>query len=63
VGEKKLPDVIKSDISLKRSIPYELLVTTDKSYVVMSPDPNEKSIEVSRDSVAGIIVLEETRAR
>jgi hypothetical protein len=63
VGEKKLPDAIKVDISLKRSIPYELLVTTDRSYVVLSQDPNEKSIEVSRDSVAGIVVLEELHAQ
>jgi len=63
VGEKKLPDFIKTDVSLNRSIPYELLVTTDKSYVVLSQDPREKSIEVSRDSVAGIVVLEEGRAK
>jgi hypothetical protein len=62
-GEKKLPDGIKADLSLKRSIPYKLLVTTDKSYVVLSQDTNEKSIEVSRDSVAGIVVLEEPHAR
>jgi hypothetical protein len=62
-GEKKLPDEIKVDISLKRSIPYQLLVTTDRSYVVLSQDPNEKSIEVSRDSVAGIVVLEEPHGK
>jgi len=39
VGEKKLPDFIKTDVSLNRSIPYELLVTTDKSYVVLSQTP------------------------
>jgi hypothetical protein len=58
-GEKKLPDMIKADTSLKRSISYQLLVTTDKSYVIVSPDANEKSIEISRESVAGIVVLEE----
>jgi len=62
-GEKKLPDEIKADISLKRSIPYQLLVTTDRSYVVVSQEPNEKSIEVSRDSVGGIVVLEESHAK
>jgi hypothetical protein len=63
VGEKKFPDLIRTDASLKRSLPYELLVTTDKSYVVLSPDANEKSIEISRDSVAGIVVLEESHAK
>lgn len=62
-GEKKLPDVIRADITLKRSVPYELLVTTDKSYVVLSPNPNEKSIEVSRDSVAGIVVLDDSHPK
>ena len=57
------PRVIKEDVFLKRSIPYQLLVTTDKSYVVLSQDPNEKSIEVNRDSVAGIVVLQEPHAK
>ncbi|HLV96123.1 MAG TPA: hypothetical protein VKS44_13100 [Candidatus Acidoferrales bacterium] len=62
-SEKKFPDGIKADTSTtNRSIPYGLLVATDKSYVVMSPNQNEKSIEVSRDSVAGIVVLQESRA-
>src|ERR1700692_1856163 len=62
-GEKKLPDVIKEDVSLKRSIPYQLLVTTDKGYVVLSHDPDEKSTEVRRDSVREIVVLEEPHAK
>ena len=58
-GEKKMPDEIKrADPSGKRSIPYKLLLSTDKYYVVVSPSPKEKSIELSRDSVAGLIVLE-----
>jgi hypothetical protein len=61
-GEKKLPDEITTGVSSKRSIPYQLLMTTDRSYVVISQDPNERSIEVSRDSVAGIVVLDEPHA-
>jgi hypothetical protein len=58
-GEKKMPDEIKrADPSGKRSVPYKLLLSTDKYYVVVSPSPKEKSIELSRDSVAGMIVLE-----
>jgi hypothetical protein len=58
-GDKKMPDEIKRvDPSGKRSIPYKLLLSTDKYYVVVSPSPEEKSIEISRDSVAGMIVLE-----
>ena len=57
-GEKKMPDEIeKPDRSAKRSIPYKLLLATDRSYIVASPSPNEKSIEISRDSVAGMVVL------
>jgi hypothetical protein len=58
-GEKKMPaEIERSAPSTKRSIPYKLLLSTDKSYLVVSPSPKERSIEVSRDSVAGIVVLE-----
>ncbi len=57
-GEKKMPNEIeKTDRSAKRSIPYKLLVATDKYYIVVSPSPNEKSLEIDRDSVAGMVVL------
>jgi hypothetical protein len=59
-GDKNLPDGIEADESSKRSIPYALLVATDKYYVVVSPERGEKSIEVSRESVAGMIVLNDT---
>lgn len=62
-SEKKFPAGIKADTSTtNRSIPYRLLMATDKYYVVISPNRYEKSIEVSRDSVAGIVVLEEFHA-
>jgi hypothetical protein len=57
-GEKKMPDEIQREGSTKRSIPYKLVLSTDKYYVVLSPSPKERSMEVSRDSVAGMIVLE-----
>jgi hypothetical protein len=58
-GERKMPDEIKkTDPAAKRSIPYKLLLSTDKYYVVVAPSPKERSIEVSRDAVAGIVVLE-----
>jgi hypothetical protein len=60
-GEKKLPNGIEADSSLNRSVPYPLLLETEKSYVVISLQPGEKSIEVSKDSVAGMVVLKESR--
>jgi hypothetical protein len=57
-GDKKMPDEIQREGSTKRSIPYKLVLSTDKYYVVLSPAPKERSMEVSRDSVAGMIVLE-----
>jgi hypothetical protein len=58
-GEKKMPDEIeKAGPSAKRSVPYKLLLSTDRYYVVVSPSPKERSMEVSRDSVAGMIVLQ-----
>jgi len=57
-GDKRLPDEIKKpDSNAKRSIPYRLLLTTDKDYFVVSPTSNEQSLEVNRESVAGIVVL------
>lgn len=58
-GEKKMPDEIeKTDRSAKRSIPYKLLISTDRYYVVVSPSPKERSLEISRDVVAGMVVLD-----
>jgi hypothetical protein len=56
-----LPNGIVQDKSSGRSTPYDLLTTTDKSYVLISPTPTEESIEISRDAVQGIVVLKEKR--
>jgi hypothetical protein len=61
-GEKALPEGLRSSAILKRSIPYKLLISTDRYYVVLSSDPSEKSIEISRESVAGIVVLDDSHA-
>jgi len=60
-GEKKLPDMLKLDPSSKRTVPYKLLTTTDKYYVVLSLEPDQLSIELSRDYVAEMIVLAESK--
>jgi hypothetical protein len=53
-----MPDEIKKDDQFaKRSIPYKLLLATEKSYIVVSPSDNERSAEISREAVAGIVVL------
>jgi hypothetical protein len=58
-GEKRMPDEIeRTNRSAKRSIPYKLLLSTDRYYVVVSPSPKERSMEISRDTVAGMVVLE-----
>jgi hypothetical protein len=46
-----------TDSSGTRSVPYNLLLTTDSSYVVESPAKNEMAIEFRQDSVRGMIVL------
>jgi hypothetical protein len=57
-GEKKMPEEIqKVEQSARRSITYKLLLATDKSYIVVSPSDKERSVEISRDSIAGMIVL------
>jgi hypothetical protein len=60
-GEKKLPDGLKLDQSSKRSVPYKLLATTDKYYVVLSQEPGQLSMELSRDYVAEMVVLAEPK--
>jgi len=58
-GDKRMPDGIeRPEPDAKRSVPYKLLLSTDRYYVVVSPLPNERSMEISRDAVAGIIVLQ-----
>jgi hypothetical protein len=45
------------DSSGTRSVPYNLLLTTDSSYFVESPVKSELAIEFKKDSVRGMIVL------
>lgn len=57
-GDKKMPDEIqKANPSDKRSIPYKLLLSTDKYFVVVAPSNKERALQISRDSVAGVVVL------
>ena len=57
-GEKKMPDeILKPSPLAKRSVPYKLLLTTDKYFVVVLPSDNEHSMEIGRDSVAGMVVI------
>ncbi len=51
---------LASDCSGKRTKPYELLLATDKVYVVKSPREDEKTIEINRDAVLGMVVLNKT---
>ena len=48
-GHTELP--VTPDTSGTRSIPYKLLLTTDKTFVVLSPRKEEKAIEFDQDSV------------
>jgi hypothetical protein len=60
-GRDGLPEGIAKGESSGRSVPYKLLTITDRSYVVISPNPNEQSIEINRDAVQGMIVLNQAR--
>lgn len=58
-GEKRMPEELrKADQSARRSAPYKLLFATDRYFVVLSPSEKERSIEISRDSVSGMVVLD-----
>lgn len=59
-GEKSLPDGILRDGTSHRSIPYKLIAVTDKSYIVLSQNKNEQSIEFNREAVQGMVILRES---
>jgi hypothetical protein len=52
-----LPIGIVKDNASGESVPYKLLEVTDRSYVVVSANPNEVLIEINRDAVQGMIVV------
>jgi hypothetical protein len=54
-GHKELPVV--PDSSGHRSIPYKMLLATEKTFVVLSPKKEEQAIEFERDAVLGMVVL------
>lgn len=47
--------------SSNKSIPYKLLLETDKTYVILPNNSQTKSIELNRDLFAGIIYLSEEK--
>ncbi len=58
-GKEGLPVGLIKDNASGKSVPYKLLAVTDRSYVVISLDPNEESVEINRDAVQGTIVLKD----
>ncbi len=56
---KHLP--IVADESGKKSIPYRLVLRTDKMYVIAVDDENRISVHFNRENVLGMEVLKETR--
>ena len=62
LGEKASPDLLARDRTSHRSVPNKLPTTTDKTFVSAAPGTDEKSIEFSRDAVAGVVALRDGRA-
>jgi hypothetical protein len=56
-GQTGLPKVLLHDNSSGTSAPYKLLTETDKDYIVLSPNAAQESIQISRDSVQGVVIL------
>jgi hypothetical protein len=57
----KEPVPLIPDNSGTRSVPYKMLLATDRTLVVLAQDERERSIEFSRDAVLGVVVLKETQ--
>ncbi len=51
---------LRPDASGKRSVPYRMLLATDKTFVVVSPDEKERCLEFNRDAVMGVVVLKDS---
>ena len=60
LGDKQIPGILAKDASSHLSIPYKLLESTDKVFVVLPTDPSQKSIEFSRAAVLGLEVLKDS---
>ena len=59
MGEKETADFLVRDSSSHRSVPYKQLAATERTFVVLPSDPNQRSIEFNRDTVLGVVVLKE----
>ncbi len=60
IGEQNKPEFLVRDNSGRASIPYKLLATTERTFIIMSRDPHQRSIEFNRDSVSGMVILKES---
>jgi hypothetical protein len=57
-GQKNPESVpLLADPSGDKSIPYSMILETADVYVVLSPNPKERAIQINRDAVAGYIIL------
>lgn len=59
MGDRNVPDFLAAGKSSHTSAPYKLLATTEKTFVILPPDPNQESVEFNRDAVLGVVVLKE----
>lgn len=50
-------DILKTESSGLRSVPYKLILVTDKTYVIMVDDSLKKSVEFNKDITDGLIML------
>jgi hypothetical protein len=57
LGDRQIPGIQAKDGSSRISLPYKLLTTTDRTFIVLSPDASQESIEFNRDTVLGVAVL------
>lgn len=60
-GHEKSPVIPDCGYKEERSIPYQMLLATEKTFVVLSPDEGEKAVEFERDAVLGVAVLEDMK--
>jgi hypothetical protein len=47
---------LKQNKESKYTIPYKLLLNTDNSYIILSPDKNHNVIEIKKNLISAIIV-------
>ena len=55
--ENRAKEIIVQDAGGKTSVPFGLLMESPDAYFVVPPDKNQRGIELKKDSVEALVIL------